>query len=197
MINKTLTDILLHQLLFIVTLLSCLNECNSVKMTFSIVAYDPEKKEWGVAVQSKFVAVGAIVSYAKANIGAIATQAFVNTSYGPEGLILLEKGLTAKETLEILTKKDPLKEQRQIGIVDKFGNAASFTGKECFDWAGHIVGENYCCQGNILVSEETVKAIAKSFEETKGDLVDRLFAALEGGQAAGGDKRGKIGRAHV
>ena len=181
---------LFHLLYFIITLLSCLNECNSVKMTFSIVAYDPEKKEWGVAVQSKFVAVGAIVSYAKANIGAIATQAFVNTSYGPEGLALLKEGRTAEETLKILTEKDPKKEQRQIGIIDRFGNADSFTGKECFDWAGHIVGKNHCCQGNILVSEETVKAMSKAFENTTGDLVDRLFAALEAAQAAGGDKRG-------
>ncbi|NHJ87495.1 MAG: DUF1028 domain-containing protein [Asgard group archaeon] len=160
-------------------------------MTFSIVAYDPKEKTWGVAVQSKFVAVGSIVPYAKANIGAIATQAFVNTSYGPKGLDLLNQGLSATEVVDILTKDDKERDSRQLGIVDKNGNAAAFTGKDCFDWAGHVIGKNYCCQGNILVSEETVRAMAKTYEETQGDLIEKLFAALEAGQAAGGDKRGR------
>lgn len=160
-------------------------------MTFSIVAYDPEKKEWGVAVQSKFVAVGSIVPWGKANVGVIATQAWVNTSYGPKGLALLEQGLTAEEVLKLLTSQDEKREHRQIGIVDSFGNAASFTGSKCFDWAGHIIGENYACQGNILVSQTTVLAMSQAFRETKGDLVDKLLAALEAGQEAGGDSRGK------
>ena len=161
------------------------------KMTFSIVAYDPKEKEWGVAVQSKFVAVGALVSYAKANVGAIATQAWLNTSYGPKGLALLEQGLTAEETIKILTQHDDKREHRQVGIVDSFGGTASFTGKKCFDWAGHVIGENYACQGNILVSEDTVLAMSQAFRETSGGLVDRLLVALEEGQEAGGDSRGK------
>jgi len=160
-------------------------------MTFSIVAYDPKNKEWGVAVQSKFVAVGTVVPFAKANIGAIATQAYCNTSYGPKGLALLEQGFTAQETIDILIKNDELRDQRQVGIVDSFGNAASFTGKDCYDWAGNIVGKNYCCQGNILAGEAVVKDMSQAFESTSGDLVERLFAALEAAQAAGGDKRGK------
>ena len=160
-------------------------------MTFSIVAYDPKNKEWGVAVQSKFVAVGAIVPFAKANIGAIATQAYCNTSYGPEGLALLEKGFTAQEAIDKLIEKDSLKEQRQLGIVDSLGNAASFTGKECYDWAGSIIGKNYTCQGNILASEKVVKNMANAFEITNGDLIEKLFAALESAQEAGGDRRGQ------
>ncbi len=160
-------------------------------MTFSIVAYDPKNKEWGIAVQSKFVAVGAIVPFAKANVGAIATQAYANTSYGPEGLTLLEKGLTAEETIKELIKDDEMREQRQIGIVDSYGNTAAFTGKKCFDWAGHLIGKNFSCQGNILASEDVVKAMAEAFENTINDLVKKLFAALEAGQKKGGDRRGR------
>ncbi|MFX0178802.1 MAG: DUF1028 domain-containing protein [Candidatus Hodarchaeota archaeon] len=160
-------------------------------MTFSIVAYEPKNKEWGVAVQSKFVAVGAIVPFAKANVGGIATQAYANTSYGPEGLKLLEKGLTAEETIKELIKDDEQREERQIGIVDSYGNTAAFTGKKCFDWAGHLIGKNFSCQGNILASEDVVKAMAEAFENTKNDLVEKLFAALEAGQKKGGDRRGR------
>ncbi len=160
-------------------------------MTFSIVAYDPIKKEWGVGVQSKFVAVGAIVPFAKANVGVIATQARANTSYGPKGLALLESGFTAEETIEILIKKDGEKEHRQIGVIDKFGNSASFTGRECFDWAGYIIGENYACQGNILASEEVVASMSTAFLSTSGDLVEKIFAALEAAQEKGGDRRGR------
>ncbi|NHK29779.1 MAG: DUF1028 domain-containing protein [Asgard group archaeon] len=160
-------------------------------MTFSIVAYDPKNKEWGIAVQSKFVAVGAIVPFAKANVGAIATQAYANTNYGPQGLELLSKGLTAEDVIELLTEQDPGKEKRQIGIVDSKGNAAAFTGQECFDWAGHIVGKNYCCQGNILAAGDVVMAMAKAYENTSGDMVEKFLAALEAAQEAGGDKRGK------
>ena len=160
-------------------------------MTFSIVAYDPERKEWGVAVQSKFIAVGSIVPWAKSGIGVIATQAWANTSYGPKGLALLEQGLTAEDVISILTKKDEKREDRQVGIVDSYGNAASFTGSRCFDWAGHIVGEHYSCQGNILVSEDTVLAMSQAYRETKGDLALKLLTVLEEGQEAGGDSRGK------
>ncbi|MFX1314753.1 MAG: DUF1028 domain-containing protein [Promethearchaeota archaeon] len=160
-------------------------------MTFSIVAFDPKNNEWGVAVQSKFVAVGSIVPYAKAKIGAIATQAYVNTSYGPNGLALLEKGLTAEETIQKLIKNDDQKEQRQIGVVDSYGNAASFTGSECFEWAGHMVGKTFSCQGNILASENVIKAMAKAFETTQGDLIEKFLAVLEAGQEAGGDRRGR------
>ena len=161
------------------------------KMTFSIVAYDPLKKEWGVAVQSKFVAVGAIVPYAQANVGAIASQAYANTRYGPEGLALLAKGMSASDVIDALTEHDPNKEQRQVGVVDSFGNAAAFTGQKCFEWAGHFVGENFCCQGNILANGTVLSDMARAFEKTSGDLVDRFFAALEAAQAAGGDRRGQ------
>ena len=160
-------------------------------MTFSIVAYDPKNKEWGVGVQSKFIAVGSIVPFAQANAGAIATQAWANTSYGPKGLALLKAGFTAEETVEILTKHDPKRESRQVGIVDKFGNTAAFTGKDCFEWAGHIIGRHYTCQGNILVSGDTLLAMSEAFSKTSGDLVEKLLAALEAGQQAGGDRRGK------
>jgi uncharacterized Ntn-hydrolase superfamily protein len=160
-------------------------------MTFSIVAYDPKNKEWGVAVQSKFVAVGVIVPFAQANIGAIATQAYCNTSYGPDGLELLANGISADEVIELLTENDPNKDQRQVGVVDAKGNAASFTGKDCFNWAGHIVGKNYCCQGNILTSGNVIKNMSHVFEHTEGDLVEKLFASLEAAQEAGGDKRGQ------
>lgn len=160
-------------------------------MTFSIVAYDPKNDEWGVAVQSKFVAVGAIVPFAKAGVGAIATQAYSNTSYGPKGLSLLKKGFTAEETIQKLIEYDDLKEQRQVGIVDSYGNTASFTGKECFNWAGHIVGKNYACQGNILASKKVVSSMSNAFLDTEGDLIEKLFATLEAGQKQGGDKRGR------
>ena len=160
-------------------------------MTFSIVAYDPKNKEWGVAVQSKFVAVGSIVPFAKANVGAIATQALANTSYGPKGLQLLKSGLKANEVLEQLLKDDDLMEERQVGIVDTMGNVASFTGKNCFEWAGHVIGNNFACQGNILASEKVVQGMVDAFEDTSGDLVEKFFAALEAGQKNGGDRRGK------
>lgn len=159
--------------------------------TFSIVGYDPEAKEWGVAVQSKFLGVGALVPWAKAGVGAIATQSWCNTSFGPEGLKLLEEGLSAEKVLEKLLENDEQKEYRQVGIVDANGIGATFTGKECFNWAGGIAGENFACQGNILVNPETVEALADTFKNTKGDLAERLVAALDSAQSAGGDSRGK------
>jgi uncharacterized Ntn-hydrolase superfamily protein len=159
--------------------------------TFSIVGYDPENQEWGIAVQSKFLAVGSAVPWARAGVGAVATQSWANTSYGPRGLDMMEKGMSADEVVARLTEEDNDRAVRQVGVVDSRGSAAAFTGEECYDWAGHLAGEHYACQGNILVSEDTVKAMAQTFQETRGALPDRLLAALLAGQKAGGDRRGQ------
>ena len=159
--------------------------------TFSIVGFDPETDALGVAVQSKFLAVGAVVPWARAGAGAVATQAMANYNYGPRGLDLMATGKTADETVEGLTSADEDREHRQLGVVDGKGRAATFTGSECFDWAGGEIGEHYAAQGNILVGGETVEAMAKTYEQTRGDLATRLLSALEAGQAAGGDSRGK------
>ncbi|ULT56438.1 DUF1028 domain-containing protein [Neobacillus drentensis] len=160
-------------------------------MTFSIVGYDPIEKEWGIAVQSKFLGVGSVVPWAKAGAGAVATQSYANTAYGPKGLELMAKGKTAQEVLEILIADDPEREMRQFGLIDAAGNAASFTGKECYDWAGGLTEAHFAAQGNILVDEKTVNAMGHVFEETRGTLAARLLAALDAGQEAGGDSRGK------
>src|SRR5699024_9554929 len=133
-------------------------------MTFSIAGFDPETKELGVAVQSKFIGVGSVVPWAKAGVGAVATQAFANPAYGPDGLALLEEGKSAQEAIDILTKNDDGREDRQVGIVDANGNAATFTGEKCYHWAGGQTGKHYAAQGNILVSQETVEAMGKTFE---------------------------------
>ena len=159
--------------------------------TFSIVAVDKETGEIGVAVQSKIVAVGAVVPYAKAGVGAVATQSYANPRFGPLGLLLMETGATPEQCIEFFKKGDLDMKKRQVGIISADGTAASFTGSSCNDWAGGIVGEGFCVQGNILVGEEVVKAMAKAFEETEGVLAERMIAALEAGQEAGGDKRGK------
>ena len=159
--------------------------------TFSIVAFDPEVDSLGVAVQSKFLAVGSVVPWARAGVGAVATQALASFNYGPRGLQLLSRGKTAAETVEDLISADEEREHRQLGVVDAAGRAATFTGGECFEWAGGVTGEHYAAQGNILVGRETVEALAKTFEDTPGDLAGRLLAALEAGQVAGGDSRGK------
>ena len=159
--------------------------------TFSIVAYDAGTGELGVAVQSKFLAVGAAVPWAKANVGAVATQSYANTSYGPEGLRLLAQGLSPEEVLERLTSADPGRDLRQVGIVDANGRAAAFTGAKCLPWAGHLVGENFACQGNILASGKVVEAMAEAFAGARGALAERLLSALAAGQAAGGDRRGQ------
>lgn len=160
-------------------------------MTFSIVAFDPIKNEWGVATQSKFLAVGAVVPWAQANIGAVATQSYANTSFGPRGLALMASGFSAAETLDRLLMNDEGREQRQVGVIDRSGSAATFTGRKCMEWAGGVIGRGYAAQGNILVSEATVIAIAKGFEKANGELADRLVAALAAGQKAGGDRRGQ------
>lgn len=161
--------------------------------TFSIVAYDPRREEWGVAVQSKFLACAAVVSWARAGAGAVATQSFANLAYGFEGLDLMAADRSAAETIEQLTAADEHRAQRQVGMVDKRGRAASFTGEGCYDWAGHIVGEGFACQGNILIPG-TVEAMAAAFEKARrgaGELADWLVGALAAGQAAGGDSRGR------
>lgn len=160
-------------------------------MTFSIVGYDPKEKEWGIAVQSKFLGVGAVVPFAKAGVGAVATQSYANTSYGPRALQLMEEGKTAEEALEIITKDDPDKELRQVGLLDALGNPASFTGEGCYDWAGGMTGPHFAAQGNILVDEKTVEAMGQTFISTEGSLAERLLAALNAGQLAGGDSRGQ------
>jgi len=159
--------------------------------TFSIVAFDPETDSLGVAVQSKFLAVGSVVPWARAGVGAVATQAMANYNYGPRGLDLMSEGNTVEQTVEALTSSDEDHEHRQVGIVDARGLAATFTGSECFDWAGGVAGEHYAAQGNILVGKETVGAMARAYEETEGDLAARLLSALDAGQRAGGDSRGK------
>jgi uncharacterized Ntn-hydrolase superfamily protein len=159
--------------------------------TFSIVAFDPEKKQWGVAVASKYLAVGSAVPFAKAGVGAIATQAFVNVSYGTRGLELLAAGKSAEEVLKELTDADKGKESRQVGIIDGKGEVATFTGKKCNSWAGHKAGKNYTCQGNLLTGEEVITKMAEAFEKSEGPLAWRMMAALEAGDQAGGDKRGK------
>ncbi len=160
-------------------------------MTFSIVGFDPIEKEWGIAVQSKFLGVGAVVPWAKAGAGAVATQSYANTAYGPKALEWMEQGKTAQETLELLLADDPDREMRQVGLIDSMGNAATFTGMACYNWAGGVTGTHFAAQGNILVDEKTVNAMAHVFAETAGTLADRLLAALDAGQEAGGDSRGK------
>lgn len=158
--------------------------------TFSIVARDQGNGDFGIIVQSKFPAVGAVVPWAAAEIGAVATQAWANVSYGPRGLELLSSGKSASETLRLLLKSDEKADHRQVGIVDSHGAAVSHTGSECMEWAGHIIGEGYACQGNILAGEEVVADMGEAYEKKEGDLIDKLFAAIEAGQAAGGDRRG-------
>jgi uncharacterized Ntn-hydrolase superfamily protein len=159
--------------------------------TYSIAACDLDAGQWGVATQSKFLAVGSVVPWAEPKIGAIATQAYANPRYGSEGLNLLREGLSPEEVVERLTSADEGRDQRQLGIVDREGRSASFTGAECLEWAGGRTGPCYAAQGNILVSAETVDAIAETFESSKGALADRLLDCLDAAQAAGGDRRGQ------
>ncbi|QIW23761.1 DUF1028 domain-containing protein [Sulfolobus sp. S-194] len=158
-------------------------------MTYSIVIYDPEEKAWGIGVASKFLAVGAFVPWLKPNVGAIATQALANLEYGKKGLELLEK-YSAEEVLRKLISEDPLREKRQVGIIDSKGNSTAFTGKECYSYAGHIIGNNFTVQGNILVGEEVLEAMAKE-AEGKGKIYEKILRALKAGESKGGDRRGK------
>jgi uncharacterized Ntn-hydrolase superfamily protein len=155
------------------------------------VGYDPETEELGIAVASKFLAVGAVVPWARAGAGAVATQSYANTTYGPKGLKLMASGVDAPNALDTLVSADEGRERRQVGMVDARGVSATFTGKECIAWAGGKAGKYYACQGNILVDEETVNAMAETFETTDGELAVRLLKALKAGEDAGGDSRGK------
>jgi uncharacterized Ntn-hydrolase superfamily protein len=160
--------------------------------TYSIVACDLEAGEWGVAVQSKFLAVGSAVPAAEPEVGAIATQAWANLAYRPQGLALLREGYSAEDVARTLVGADEEREQRQLGVVDARGRAATYTGSECLEWAGGTTGPGYAAQGNILVSEATVEALASSFERSAGQpLAERLLACLAAGEAAGGDRRGR------
>lgn len=159
--------------------------------TFSLVACDPTTGDIGVAVASKFLAVGAVVPWARAGVGAVAAQAWANTSYGPNGLALLEDGKTPKEALDALIQEDAQADQRQAGIVDAHGHSATWTGSACHSWAGGVAGPNFAAQGNILVGEATIAALADTFQHTTGSLWRRMLAALAAGQQAGGDSRGQ------
>ncbi len=158
--------------------------------TFSIVAFDPASEEIGVAVQSKAFSVGSAVAWAEAGVGAVATQALTNESFGPKGLELLRQGLASSEVLKALLESDPGRDDRQVAVIDAKGEAVNFTGSRCLSWAGGKVGKNYACQGNILASEKVIEEMAKAFEKTQGELAERLLAALVAAQNAGGDKRG-------
>jgi len=160
--------------------------------TFSVVAYDPASESWGVAVQSRFLAVGSMVPWAEAGVGAIATQALANPRFGSVGLAMLRQGLRAEDVVAGLLAADPGRETRQLGVIDRHGHAAAFTGAECFPWAGHVLGKHFCCQGNILASEAVVAEMAEAMSRDEArPFVDRLLAALQAGQAAGGDSRGQ------
>jgi uncharacterized Ntn-hydrolase superfamily protein len=161
-------------------------------VTYSIAAFDAEAAQWGVAVQSKFLAVGSVVPWAEPHVGAIATQAYANPRYGPEGLALLREGLDAETVAGRLTGADEGRAERQLGVVDAEGRAASYTGEDCLEWAGGRTGRGYAAQGNILVSAETVDALAATFEGSAGaPLAERLLDCLDAAQAAGGDRRGQ------
>ena len=159
--------------------------------TYSLVACDLDAGEWGVAVQSKFLAVGSVVPWAEPEMGAVATQAYANPRYGPDGLALLGQGLSAEEVVKRLTDADDGRDERQVGVVDAAGRGATFTGTGCNAWAGGRTGAGYAAQGNILVSGETVDALADTFEASSGSLAERLLESLAAGQSAGGDSRGQ------
>jgi len=164
----------------------------SVVATYSIAACDLDARQWGVATQSKFLAVGSVVPWAEPEVGAIATQAYANPRYGPNGLQLLSEGFSAEEVVERLTEADEDRDHRQLGVVDSSGGSATYTGSECHAWAGGRTGACYAAQGNILVSEATVDALAATFEATAGTpLAERLIECLAAAQAAGGDSRGQ------
>lgn len=159
--------------------------------TFSIVAFDPETGDLGVAVESKFFAVGPVVPFAAAGVGAVATQSYANTSYGPHGLEMMREGMAAAEVIAALTESDEGRDVRQVGVVDAQGTSATFTGESCLAWAGGRAGPGYAVQGNILAGPAVVTAMAEAFEATDGDLATRMVVALAAGQAAGGDARGR------
>jgi uncharacterized Ntn-hydrolase superfamily protein len=160
-------------------------------VTFSIVAADPETAEVGVGVQSKFLAVGALVSWARAGVGAVATQAFADVSFGPRGLELLAEGVEPAAVLERLLDGDEQRESRQVGLVDATGRSASFTGSECFEHASSVTGEGFACQGNIMATDRVVPAMAEAYRGASGPLPERIVEALRAAQREGGDRRGQ------
>ena len=170
---------------------------DELRGTFSIVAADVAAGEVGVAVQSKYFSVGSVVPWARAGVGAVATQAAGIAGYGPQILALLEQGRSPQDALDEALAGDPGRQTRQVGVVTAAGAPAAWTGDECNDWAGHVVGEGFAAQGNILAGEDVVRAMARAYEEGSGSLVGRLLAALEAGQAAGGDRRGQQSAAIV
>ena len=157
---------------------------SSVPSTFSIVGFDPKTKDLGVAVESRFVAVGAVVPLSEAGVGAVATQSYANTTFGPKALGMMKQRVAPKDVLQRLVKADKEAARRQVGLVDARGRPASYTGKECFHWAGHVVGQHYACQGNLLAGADVVKEMGRAFERTQGDLPVRLLAALSEDQRA-------------
>jgi len=159
--------------------------------TFSIVARDPQTGEMGVAVQSHWFSVGSLVAWGEAGVGVVATQSFVNPSFGQRGLELLKKGMTAQEVVDLLISTDEGRDVRQLAIVDSKGNSAAFTGAKCISEAGHIIGDNYSVQANMMLNNTVWGAMSKAFENSKGQLAERLIAALEAAQNEGGDIRGK------
>ena len=166
--------------------------------TFSIAAHDPRTESFGVAVQSRFLACGSLVPWARAGAGCVATQAFANSRYGPAGLAMLERGVEAEAAVAALVADDDQRDVRQVGVVDRLGGAAAFTGEQCVPWAGHLVGAGFCCQGNMLVGAEVLAAMAHAFQESVDEsLPERLVAALEAAQIAGGDVRGQQSAALV
>ena len=160
-------------------------------MTFSIVAADPSNGDLGVAVASKFPCVGAVVPWAKAGVGAIATQSLANTSFGPDGLSLMGQGMSAAQSLDALVEADDGRDDRQVGVVDALGGTATFSGTGCVGWAGGRTGEHFAAQGNILVGSDVVDAMVAAFQDHDGELCDRLLASLLAGDRAGGDRRGR------
>lgn len=163
--------------------------------TFSIVAYDATEQAWGIAVASRVLAVGAIVPWAKAGSGAIATQSYANINFGPDGLAMLAEGRSAQDTLDALLEADDQPKLRQVGVVDAQGHAAAHTGEDCMEWAGHLVGDGFTVQGNILTGEDVITRMAEAYTQAVGSLADRLLAAMKAGDDAGGDSRGKQGAA--
>lgn len=163
--------------------------------TFSIVARDPATGELGIAVESKYFSVGSVVPWARAGVGAVATQSLAKTTYGSEGLRLMEEGKSPREALDALAAADPDRERRQVGMIDAKGRTAALTGAGCIAWAGHREGENFCVQGNLLAGEQVLTAMVETFERARkvegSELADWLMAALQAGQDAGGDRRGE------
>ena len=183
--------LILKYALLLFPVLGCAQISQPTISTFSIVARDQQTGEIGVAVQSKFIAVGSVVPYARAEVGAIASQAWGNTRYGPVGLDLLARGKTAEQVVRLMTEADPNREHRQLAVIGTEGNASIFTGKKCKDWAGGKTGLNYAVQGNLLAGADVIDAMSLGFEEANGTLAERMIASFHAGQQAGGDKRGK------